>query len=78
MYDLAPVVCELGRLLWRDNGDESRGGYLPWVRSEDPIDFFPDLKLRGTKTGREQGSKKVRIATPNLPEKRARDRAKEA
>jgi hypothetical protein len=75
--DLRAVVREFGGFFRSDGTQQTGGRDFARVGGEDSVDFFPDLKLRGTSTDGAEGSAEVRITATDLGEEGTGDDAEE-
>jgi hypothetical protein len=50
VHNFTSIVCQLGCLIGRYDGEKTGRGHFSWVGSEDAVDFFPDLQFGSFKT----------------------------
>jgi hypothetical protein len=68
MDNLAAIIGQLSRLIWRDNRDESRRWYFPRVCREDPVNFLPYLQFGSGKADSQEGREEICIPPTYLTE----------
>ena len=76
--DLGPVVSQLGGLVGRDDGDESRAGDFTRIGGEDSVDFLPHLKFLCLHAHRTQRRAQVGVPTSDLRQQGSRDGSEES
>lgn len=76
--DLAAIVRQLSRFVWRDHGDQAGSGHFTRVSREYPVYLFPDLQLGCIETYSEKGAGEVCVSPAYLAQEGAGDGAEEA